>query len=151
MPHADQISRTPVIALISRWRPAFVSRSLHLLLIEPSLNQRHATRGTESRSRNALLNVNSLTKANRGRVPNRDTLCDTLVLGVVCAYKDVGSHALQVIEKASKRLSVQSGPRTNCRRTKQNRTAAKILTFTLRKGFLCGQSRCQSGLSAVRG
>jgi hypothetical protein len=22
----------------------------------------------------------------------RDTLCDTLVLGVLCAYKDLGSH-----------------------------------------------------------
>ena len=26
------------------------------------------------------------------RLPNRDTLCDTLVLGVLRAYKDLGSH-----------------------------------------------------------
>jgi hypothetical protein len=68
--------------------------------MEGFLNQRHATHGLlwapNLAAEMPLPGVNSLTYKLRANgapeYPNRDTLCDTLVLGVLRAYKDLGSH-----------------------------------------------------------
>ena len=103
----------------------------------PLFNQRHATEGTESRSRNAFLSVNSLTyKSQQGPsapIAIRFAIRWSLVLFVLTR-----TYGTNGVNQTARRIK---------HRERQLRSSCPCSESV----SPCGQNRCQSGLSAVRG